>query len=54
MSDGLDKEGRLEEGRLEAGRVEREAPPLDPPFPYRPLAFDPFFYAVTRDAEVEI
>lgn len=45
---GLDpKENRLER---EAKRAkENEPPPLNPPFPFKPTAFDPWFFGIEND-----
>ena len=37
---GLDKNSRLEAKRVE-DQEEEQVEPLDPPFPYRVIAFDP-------------
>ena len=45
---GLDsKENRLER---EAKRAhDNKAPPLDPPFPFKPRPFDPWFFGIQND-----
>ena len=54
MSGGLDKEGRLAAEEDERLRKLREATrSLDPPFPFAALAFDPEFYSITVQADLQ-
>ena len=32
----------------EAAQAEKDQPPLDPPFPFRPTAFDPWFFGIQK------
>lgn len=42
---GLDKSARLAERRAEQA-ADAQPPPLDPPFPFRVIPFDPFFFSL--------
>jgi hypothetical protein len=41
------KENRLQ--REAAKAVANQPPPLDPPFPFRPTVFDPWFFGIELD-----
>jgi len=49
MPGGLDPKERRTTREVDRAKKQQQIPPLDPPFPFRPTPFDPFFFGIEEE-----